>query len=58
MVSVPEQQESGCVRGARDVFVLYGLNVGLAALMGPLLSPMFRDMCVCLAQVVPSPMAL
>lgn len=36
-VSVQKQQDTGGVRGAGDVSVLYGLNVVLAVLMDPLL---------------------
>ena len=45
-VSVQKQQDTGCVRGAGDVLVLYGLNVVLAVLMNPLLLLLWFDMCV------------
>lgn len=47
-VSVQEQQDTGAVREARDVSVLYGLNVVLAVLMGPLMLLLRVDVCLCL----------
>lgn len=45
-VSVQEQQDTGCVRGAGDVSVLYGLNVLLAVLMDPPLQLLCMAVCV------------